>query len=91
MPEQNTPLPYDPNRLFDALASWLGATTDKVLSRRLRLSPAVIDAIRCGRVPVRASILAAIAERAGRSIDELRCVLGDRRRKMRMSCSIQAA
>lgn len=77
---------YDPSRLLDTLAAWLGVTTDKSLARMLRLSPQVIRAMRTGLLPVRASILALMAEAVERSVNELRWILGDRRRTERMSC-----
>ena len=82
-------LPYDPNRLFDALCAWSGVTSDKMLARVLGLSPALIHRMRTGRLPVRASLLEAMADAAGKSVDELRHMLGDRRKKMRMSCGIR--
>jgi len=85
------PLPYDPNRLLDTLTTWLDASTDKALARILRLSPLVIRGMRTGHLPVRASILTLMSEAAGKSIDELRPVLGDRRKKARMMCSARAA
>jgi hypothetical protein len=84
MHELNISHSYDPNRLLDTLLSWLGITDDRMLSRTLRLSPEVIRNLRSGSIPVRPSILVSMAECAGTSIDELRHVLGDRRRKARM-------
>lgn len=85
MSEHHTSLSYDPNRLLDTLSAWLGATSDRMLSRMLRLSLTLIQRIRTGLLPVRASILSSMADAAGKSIDELRRVLGERRSKVRMS------
>ncbi|HJV88601.1 MAG TPA: hypothetical protein VJ698_24260 [Noviherbaspirillum sp.] len=81
---------YDPNRLIDALSDWLGITGDAMLSRALKISPQVLKKLRTGRIPLRPSILVSMADCAGRSIDELRCVLGERRRKARMTIAIGA-
>ncbi|MDB5839281.1 MAG: hypothetical protein JWQ23_1233 [Herminiimonas sp.] len=86
MHQPHVSLPYNPDRLLDTLLQWLGVSSDKMLSRLLHLSPGVIRGIRAGFVPVRPSILFSMAECAGKSIDELRHVLGDRRSKARMSC-----
>lgn len=85
------PHSYNPNRLLDTLSARLGAESDRMLSRMLRLSLPLIDGIRAGRVALRASLLSAMAERAGTSIDGLRRIPGDRRSKARMSCSVRAA
>ena len=84
-PATNRFLPYDPNRLLDTVAERLGISGDRMLSRMLQLSLQVIGGIRSGRLPVRASILLAIAECVGTSVDELRHILGDRRSKARMT------
>jgi len=85
MPERPASLTYDPNRLLDTLSAWLGAKSDRMLSRMLRLSLALIQRLRTGHLPVRVSILSSMAEAAGKSIEELRRVLGERRSKVRMS------
>lgn len=82
---------YDPNRLLDTLTKWLGLGSDKTLSRLLRVSPQVIRGIRSGRLPIRTSLLVAMAECVGTGVDELRVVLGDRRKKARMLHAIRGA
>ncbi|NEX60375.1 hypothetical protein [Noviherbaspirillum galbum] len=77
-------LPYDPNRLLDALLAWMQLDDDNKLARALRLSPELIKSIRHGRLPIRPTLLMLMAEHAGRSLDELRQILGDRRSKARM-------
>jgi hypothetical protein len=84
-------LPYDPNRLLDTVAERLGISGDRMLSRMLQLSLQVIGGLRSGRLPVRASILLAIAECVDTSVDELRHILGDRRSKARMTFGTLAA
>lgn len=83
-----TCLSYDPNRLLDSLAAWLNVAGDKTLSRKLGVSTGVLRNLRCGRLSMRPSILVAMADCAGRSVEELRCVLGDRRSKARMGCAL---
>jgi len=83
--------PYDPNRLLDLLSASLGTSSDARLSKVLRLSPEVIGNIRAGRVAIRPSLLVSMAESAGKSVEELRFILGDRRRKARMACRIHHA
>lgn len=89
MPIPDVAQQYDPNRLLDTLSIRLGIDSDRMLSHVLHVSPQVIRNIRCGRLPVPTSILLAMAESAGASIEELRRVLGDRRSRVRMTCSIQ--
>ena len=75
---------YDPNRLLDTLLDWLNVSSDKKLAQVLQISLTIIRRIRAGILPVRAVVLHRMAECAGRSIEELRLVLGDRRRKVRV-------
>ncbi len=75
---------YDPNRLLDALLNWLKVSSDRKLAQVLQISFILIRKIRAGSSPVRAVVLHRMAECAGRSIEELRLVLGDRRRKVRV-------
>lgn len=84
-------LAYDPNRLLDTVAQRLGISGDRMLSRMLQLSLQIVRGMRAGRLPVRASILLAIAECIGASVEELRHILGDRRSKARMTCGTLAA
>lgn len=89
MDEMKRSLPYDPNRLLDAAARWLGARSDRVLSRMLQISLRLLRAIRERRVALPASLLLSIAERLGTGVDELRRLLGDRRKKARMACELK--
>jgi hypothetical protein len=75
---------YDPNRLLDTLLDWLQVSSDRKLAQVLQISLTLIRKMRAGRLPVRAVVLYRMAECAGRSIEELRLVLGDRRRKVRV-------
>ncbi|GIZ53367.1 hypothetical protein [Noviherbaspirillum aridicola] len=75
---------YAPNRLLDTLAEWLRAANDRQLSRLLQISLPVIQGIRSGRISLSPSLLLMMAECAGKTVDELRQVLGERRSKARM-------
>ncbi len=83
MNEQNLENGYQPNRLLDTLISELHLKNDAALCRTLQIGPPLISKIRHGRLPVSASILIRMHETTGRSIRELRQVLGDRRAKYR--------
>lgn len=83
MSEQNLGNGYQPNRLLDTLISDLHLKNDAALCRTLQIGPPLISKIRHGRLPVSASILIRMHETTGRSIRELRQVLGDRRAKYR--------
>lgn len=77
---------YAPNRLLTMLAQWFNASSDHELSGKLQVSPQVIRGIRSGDIAVSPSLLLLMAECAGRTADELRGLLGERRRKARMTC-----
>jgi plasmid maintenance system antidote protein VapI len=76
---------YDPNRLLNALIAEMHLKNDAALSRALEVAPPVISKIRHRRLPVGASLLIRMYEASGKSIHELRELMGDRRRKYRLS------
>lgn len=76
---------YDPNRLLDALIERLNLKNDAALSRLLSVAPPVISKIRHARLPVGASMLIRMHEETGLSIRELRDLMGDRRKRLRIS------
>lgn len=80
-----------PDRLLTKLAEWLQADTDRELSRTLQISPQVIRALRAGRIAVSPSLLLLMAEAAGKRVDDLRELLGERRRRARTCGSIHGA
>jgi transcriptional regulator with XRE-family HTH domain len=82
---QTTQTAYDPNLLLDTLMRHLGIDSDSALSRRLKVARKIISNIRKGTLPVCASMLLWMHEATGISIDELRRIMGDRRRKSRLS------
>lgn len=81
---------YNPNQLLNALRDRLGLSSDGALSRRLRVAKTVIEKIRCGQLPIGASMLMWMHEATGISIDELRVLLGDRRAKYRPAYVIRS-
>lgn len=81
----NAPTTYDPNYLLDILLGTLQLKNDAALSRILEVGPPVISKIRHHRLPVGASLLIRMHEVSGKSIRELRDLMGDRRSKYRFS------
>jgi hypothetical protein len=79
---------YDPNRLLDSVMHRLGLNSDRELSRKLHVTLQVIARIRSGRLPIGASMLLWISECTGDSINELRHILGDRRARARLNCTL---
>lgn len=84
-------LHYAPNRLLDAVSAWLSASNDRQLSRLLQISLPVIQGIRSGRISLSPSLLMLMADAVGKTADELRQVLGDRRSKARMRYRIDGS
>jgi hypothetical protein len=76
---------YDPDRLLDALTSMLKLKNDAALARALEVAPPVISKIRHRRLPVGASLLIRMYEVSDLPISELRALMGDRRKKFRIS------
>jgi hypothetical protein len=81
----NLQVEYDPNRLLDALIAKLNLKNDAALSRALEVAPPLISKIRHRRLPVGASLLIRMHEVSSLSIKELRELMGDRRKKFRIS------
>lgn len=80
--EQTT---YDPNRLLDALIKKFGLKNDVALARHLEVAPPLISKIRHRSLPVVASLLIRMHESSDLTIAELRGLMGDRRKKFRIS------
>ncbi len=76
---------YDPNHLLSSLISKLKLKNDAALSRALEVAPPVISKIRHRRLPVGASLLIRMQEISELSIKDLRALMGDRRKKFRIS------
>ena len=75
---------YDPNRLFAYLTHFLQLKNDIALSRTLRVSHALLVAIREQRLTITGAILLQMQEVSQLSIVELRTLMGDRRHTCRM-------
>lgn len=78
---------YDPNRLLDALIEHLKLKNDAALARALEVAPPVISKIRHRRLPVGAALLIRMHEVSELTISDLRFLMGDRRKKFRISDS----
>lgn len=76
--------PYDPERLLTYLTHFLQLKNDVALSRALRISHALLRAIREQRLAIAGALLMQMQEVSQLSIVELRALMGDRRRKCRM-------
>ncbi|WP_034348666.1 hypothetical protein [Noviherbaspirillum massiliense] len=79
---------YNPNHLFDALIERMGLSNDGALARKLKIARSLINEIRKGQRPVAGSLLLWIQEATGITVNELRMLMGDRRRKYRLSYAI---
>ena len=76
---------YDPNRLMDALKEMLHLDSDVALSQALEVPPLVISHIRYRGYPVAPSILIRMHDITRLSIQDLRDIMGDRRKTVRTS------
>jgi plasmid maintenance system antidote protein VapI len=79
-----TDTPYHPERVLDQVSEELGVSDDIALAKALKIAAPLLDRIRHGQTPLRASILLRINEVSGMSMGELRSLMGDRRSKFRM-------
>jgi hypothetical protein len=70
---------------LDALIEKLRLKNDVALSRMLSVTPTIISKIRHRRMPVGGAILIRMHEESELTITELRALLGDRRKKFRIS------
>lgn len=76
---------YNPDRLLDALIEHLKLKNDAALSRALEVAPPVISKIRHRRLAVGAALLIRMHEVTELTISDLRYLMGDRRKKFRIS------
>ena len=83
--KENGQTKYDPDNLLATLIGKLNLKNDAALSRALEVAPPIISKIRHRRLPVGASLLIRMHEVSDLSIKELRALMGDRRRKFRIS------
>jgi hypothetical protein len=78
---------YNPNRLLDFIITRFQLKNDAALSRLLEVAPPVISKIRHHRLPVGASLLIRMNDVTGIETRQLRNIMGDRRKKYRISDS----
>lgn len=83
--EQPNEREYNPDRLLNALIEHLKLKNDAALARALEVAPPVISKIRHRRLPVGAAILIRMHEVSNLTIADLRYLMGDRRKKYRIS------
>jgi hypothetical protein len=76
---------YDPNRLLDAVKDMLKLDSDLALSEVLEVPAPVISQIRHRGYPIGPSILIRMHDLTTLSVQELREIMGDRRKKIRTS------
>ncbi len=77
--------PYDPSRLLNTIIENLHLKNDAQLCRLLEVAPPRISNIRHHRLPIGASMLIRMHEVTGLSIRDLRYLMGDRRKRFRIS------
>jgi len=76
---------FNPNQLLDGLHRKLQLKNDAALARVLEVNPPIISKIRHKRLPVGGALLIRIHEVSGLAIADLLSMMGDRRRKFRVS------
>jgi plasmid maintenance system antidote protein VapI len=76
---------YNPNHLLQTLLVRLELKSNAALSRALEIAPPLISKIRHGKLGVSGPLLIRMHEVSGLSIKDLRALMGDRRKKFRIS------
>lgn len=76
---------YNPNRLLDTLIDNLALKNDAALARALEVAPPLISKVRHGRMPIGATLLIRMHEVTDMSIRDMKFLMGDRRKKVRIS------
>ena len=76
---------YNPGNLLDNIIHHLELRTDADLSRALQVAPPMISKMRHCHLPVGGAVLIRMHEVSGLSVETLRSMMGDRRRKFRFS------
>lgn len=75
---------YSPARLLNTVITELALSNDAALARVLDIQAPLLSKIRHGRLPISAGVLLRLHEVSGRSIDDLRFLMGDRRTRFRI-------
>lgn len=76
---------YDPNHLLDDISHRLKLKNDAALARTLEVTAPMISKVRHMRIPVGASLLIRMHEVTGLPMRQLQDLMGDRRKKFRLS------
>jgi hypothetical protein len=76
---------FDPNRLLDFLKDNLHLSDDRALCHRLDMAPVVLQHIRARKTPLGGLLLLRMAEVAKCDVVDLRQLMGDRRKKIRVT------
>lgn len=76
---------YDPALFLDTLCIRMTLKDDAELAKMLKINKRLIGKIRDGRMQISGSLLMLMQEATGIGISELRLMLKDRRRKIRMA------
>lgn len=86
MTELNTPVKtYNPNNLIDEVMAKLQLKNDAGVARALKVETPIIEKVRNNRLPLGGYLLMRVRELTGMSTTDLQDLMGDRRRKFRMS------
>jgi transcriptional regulator with XRE-family HTH domain len=80
---------YNPDLLLNALMDKMHLKEDAELAKRLRMDKRLLGQIRNRRLQISGSMLMQMQEATGITIAELRRILGDRRSKSRMACTLE--
>jgi hypothetical protein len=76
---------FDPNRLLNVLMENLHVTDDKALCHRLNIAPGVMQHLRSRKIPLSGLLLLRMAEVGKQDVGDLRNLMGDRRKKIRLA------
>ncbi|MCC6069998.1 hypothetical protein ACFSQU_03590 [Massilia sp. GCM10020059] len=76
---------YNPNKLIDAVTAKLALKNDAAVARALKVETPIIEKVRNNRLPLGGYLLMRLRELTGMSVTDLQDLMGDRRRKFRMS------
>lgn len=77
-------IPYSPASLLNTVITELALSNDAALARALDIQAPLLSKIRHGKLPISAGVLLRLHEVSGRSIDDLRVLMGDRRTRFRI-------
>lgn len=78
---------FDPNRLLDNLITKMHIHDDDELAQVLHVQALVIRDIRTCATPIWGSLLIQMSEAAHIDVSELRSMMGDKRKRVRLTCT----